>query len=422
MCKESIKYCKWGRTIKIRIIYFYFLLIVVLLITSSCRNISESEYRVNKNIYASEEYLNLLSKFPKDKQGNSLEPVLEPKGPSDQPMTYGLVLSSESLHYKAKQNNESSERVKNAVKWIVENSDLNEDGNLGWGLPQAWDAFSDGTTNPENHPYTITTAIVLEGLLDAISIEDFWSEAEEREIKQLISDVILYWLNNVYISDGKIGFLGYSEEPTDMINTPNVSGMFLSSIVRALEEHDDIFIDSEETFVVEKAHEITNMLVKTVKLENDVPYWDYYYDIIDTNNKSRGNDLVHHVYILWGLEEYRKHFDEIEIPFDFDASLKSLDSFWKDEKIQHFPQNNVQSIPNQNPANLWGVGMMVAFYAKYDEKDMANKAIEVISRDYGPIPELKMRPEYFSSDDNNFYERYAAHVLFGLSYRDFYQD
>lgn len=413
-----------GTMKKNRYIIIFFTLTAIISIIFFCLKTFQSNTESNKPILASHEYISLLSKFPKEKQGNSLEPVLKPEGPSEQPMTYGLVLSSESLHYRAIPNEESYERIKNAVRWIIDNSDLNKDGNPGWGLPQTFDAFADGSINAENHPYTITTAIVLEGLLDALLIESFWSEVEEKEIKDLISDVILYWLNNVYIGDENIGYFGYSEEPTDMVYTPNVSGMFLSSMVRALKEHEDIFEDSEKIFVTKRTHAIANQLVNTVILENDLPYWIYAI-YPDRYEQPVLNDLVHHVYIIWGLEEYRKHFDEVKIPFDLEASLESLDSFWRDGKIYSYPQNRTytgkQSHFNDRPSNLWGVGMMVAFYAKYGQSEMANKVIEIINQEYGPIPDLRMWPKNFSSDEK-FYARYAAHVLLGLSYRDFYKN
>lgn len=405
----------------------FILLVLIILILAIFYNINKNINADSKiSLAASKEYISLLSKFPKEKQGNSLEPALKPEGPSEQPMTYGLVLSSESLHYKAAPNKESSERIKNATRWIIDNSDLNKDGNPGWGLPQSWDAFADGTINSENHPYTITTAIVLQGLLDALSIEDFWTEVEEKEIKDLIADVILYWLKNVYIGDENIGYLGYSQEPTDMVYTPNVSGMFLSSMVRALTDCEDIFNYTEKQFVTQHAHAIANKLVKTAKLENGMPYWDcVYYPTKVGNGNTRPNDLVHHIYILWGIEEYRAHFDKINIPFNLNQSIASVDSFWRENKIYSYPQNVVlagnQEHLKDRPANLWGVGMMLAFYAKYGEVEKANSTLKAIDKFYGPLPKLTMWPLDFSKNDN-FYERYAAHVLFGLSYKEFYKN
>jgi hypothetical protein len=39
-------------------------------------------------------------------------------------------------------------------------SDTNADGKWGWGLAKVWDAFSDGSTNPDHTVYTVTTAYV----------------------------------------------------------------------------------------------------------------------------------------------------------------------------------------------------------------------------------------------------------------------
>lgn len=381
----------------------------------------QNVYKIVKPISADKEYIDLLNKFPIEKQGYSLERGMKEK--TEQPMTYALVLSSESLRYKAVKNEESEKRIRNAAKWIIENSDLNKDGNPGWGLPQPFDAFADGTTNPENHPYTITTAIVIESLLDALSIKDFWTEAEKKQIKDLISDVTLYWLKNIYVGGENMGCLGYSQEITDMYYyTPNVSGMFLSGLVRILTEHNEIFDETQKTFVTQRTHSIAKKLTSTVILNDGIPYWHYVVNP-DKANSPRPNDPVHHIYILWGIEEYRDHFNEIAIPFSRNDSIASVDSFLRGCKIYHFPQNQIYTGAdeqfNERPANLWGVGMVLAFYAKYDGYKKTNNISKIIDNNYGPIPDLTMWSMDFSKDDE-FYERYAAHVLFGLAHKDFY--
>ena len=42
---------------------------------------------------ASKEYISLLSKFPKEKQGYSLEPSSKPEGPSGQPNLWISIIS-----------------------------------------------------------------------------------------------------------------------------------------------------------------------------------------------------------------------------------------------------------------------------------------------------------------------------------------
>ena len=204
------------------------------------------------------------------------------------------------------------------------------------------------------------------------------------------------------------------EEPPDMIYTPNVSGMFLSDIVRALTDHDDIFNYAERQFVLQRTHAIANKLVKTVKLENGRPYWNYADYPARYGNSANPNDLVHHVYIIWGVEEYRSNYDTIHIPFNLSQSIASVDSFWRGKKIYNYPQNIVfvdnKEHLNNIPANLWGVGMMLAFYAKYEEAKKAHSTLKAIDKYYGPIPNLTMWPLDFSKNDK-FYERYSSRTL-----------
>jgi hypothetical protein len=99
------------------------------------------------------DYLQLLAQFPEANQGRGLDNFLHVT--DDQPMTYGLVLSAESFRYKKEPSKEGLRRIENAAHWLLQNSDLHHDGQPGWGLPQPWDAYADGSTNGPNQPYTI---------------------------------------------------------------------------------------------------------------------------------------------------------------------------------------------------------------------------------------------------------------------------
>ncbi|HEX9038911.1 MAG TPA: hypothetical protein VF808_18155 [Ktedonobacterales bacterium] len=54
--------------------------------------------------------------------------------------------------------------------YLVQHKDDNGDGLTGWGLPGAWDAFQDGTTNPANTVYAFQTGLVSDSLLDAYMV------------------------------------------------------------------------------------------------------------------------------------------------------------------------------------------------------------------------------------------------------------
>ena len=142
-------------------------------------------------------YDSLLSKFPKEHQGFGLDAAQKP-GLTEQPMTYALVLSSEAIHYRNDPNAESKLRIQKALDWLITNQDLNHDGIPGWGLPLPWDAFSDGTINGPNHPYTITTSMVLNGFLDVLDAPNVITNEQRYVIKELIGKVMVHWCNHLW--------------------------------------------------------------------------------------------------------------------------------------------------------------------------------------------------------------------------------
>ena len=140
-------------------------------------------------------------------------------------MTYGFVLSAEARHFRFDRNAESGRRVRKAVRWLIDNRDLNGDGKPGWGLPQAWPAWGQ-RTNPHNQPYTITTAIVLQGMLDALAIRDLWSAAKRDEMLDFMVQVAQRWCRELWTEGYGGGYFWYSPSPADDIfgvNAPRCS-------------------------------------------------------------------------------------------------------------------------------------------------------------------------------------------------------
>jgi len=361
------------------------------------------------------EYKRLISKFPLNKQGTGIEPGMPDYFTDDQPMTYGLILSAESRRALVDNTINSKVRILNAARWLITNSDADRDRKPGWGLPQAWDAFQDGSVNPENHPYTITTAIVMMGLLDALSLDEFFSPAEKKAILDVLKSVGLRWVNEVWVEDLKTGYgyFAYSPSPEDFFDLPNSSGMFLGSLSRLISEHRSIFNESEQKKIQEKIDKAAKEVISKGKYENGIPSWNY----ITVPNKLsivKKNDLVHHSYVIYGIEMYRESGGIIEIPWTQEEAIKSFEVFWRDNRLFDFPQNTGQSIVNDTPARLWAIGMMMAVYGQLEDYDKAIDSLNYIKKNYGVFPDVTFWPSNYS-DDKKFYPRLAAHVLFGMS-------
>ena len=364
---------------------------------------------------ASQDYLLLLAKFPEDHQGEGLD--LSFGTFKEQPMTYGLVLTSEALRFRASPTEEGRRRVRKAVRWLLDNSDLDHDGKPGWGYPDAWDAFADGSVNPANHPYTITTAIGLSGLLDALSLPNFWTLAEREEIRVALTGVSLRWCREVWQETASGGYFWYSPVPVDNIFVTNVSATLLGDLSRVLTEQRDALSVSEANLVQDRVRAAARMVVSTAQPRMGNPFWLYH-----ERDPISPNDLVHHIYTLWGMELYRSSGVGEGVPWTTQQAIASVDAFWRDGIVHDFPQDvtyvGSQAPYQDQPAFLSGTGSMLAFYVRWSDVPRTTRCFNYLVSAHGPLPDLHIWPLSFSND-TNFYPRVVVAALWGIALRDF---
>ena len=371
----------------------------------------------------SNEYIELLQKFPVDNQGGGYDP-LDTGVESHHATAYAQILSSESFHYKNFPNMESSQRIRKAVKWLLDNADLDKDGKAGWGFPFAWDAFGDGSVNPVNQPYTIDTALVAIGLLDTLAVEGFWSPEEKLQIINSLRDVFTRWCNEAYTqTDDNHGYYRYSTNQADDYNVVNVSSMFAGGLQRFLAEYGYMLNPHEIALYSNCADSVAKSIIEEAFFKYDGPFWNY---IESPLISARTNDLVHHVYILFGMDMYRIYGGKEQLSWTTDQSMNSLDLFFSNSKLFNFPQDASFANPHidmSEPANLWGIGMLMAYYAKSGRIGKYEQCLIIIKTDYGQYPNVTIFPSnqgYYHTKDTTFYPRFAAHVLYGLAVKDFY--
>ena len=362
---------------------------------------------------ASQEYLTLLAKYPEDRQGEGLDSSFGTV--AERPATYAVVLSSEVLHFRASPNEEGRRRIHKAVRWLLDNIDLDKDGKPGWGLADAWDAFSDGTVNPAHHPYTITTALVLWGLLDGVSLPGFWTEAEREEIRRAIVSTSLRWCHEVWEETASGGYFWYSPTVFDSEFVPNVSAALLGGLSRLVVEQRGALTQAEYEFIQARVLAAAEAIVESAQFRDGAPFW--YYSAGDPNDP---NDLGHHIIILWSMELYRGTGNPV--PWTNSQAIESLDRFWRSGSVYDYPQD-VTYVGNQasfqdRPGVLPAVGALVGYYARWADAARTSTSFDYLQRVHGPWPDLRLWPATFSSD-TNFYSGSAVWALWGVALRDF---
>lgn len=70
------------------------------------------------------------------------------------------------------------------------------------------------------------------------------------------------------------------------------------------------------------------------------------------------------------------------VPWLTCQAVDSLDRFWEKGNLYEFPQDVTfegnQVALKDRPARLWGVGMALALYARYDEEEKAKQIMTII--------------------------------------------
>jgi hypothetical protein len=322
------------------------------------------------------------------------------------------VLSAEALHYHFDGNDESARRVRKAVHWLLDNRDLDGDGKPGWGLPQAWRAWGH-EPNPHHQPYTITTGIVMNGLLDALAVRGFWSGAERDEMVALCVQVANRWCKELWSAGYGGGYFWYSPSKLDDIFGVNAPSMFLGSLTRLLRDYGDHFSEADRQLAEERCDALAHAIVNTVQLHDGMPFW-LYAPLPNKLNHARFEDVMHHMYTLWGIEGYRDAGGKVALPWTRLQALQSLDHFWKDGGVTENDQNPADKrTADPRAARLCGAGMLLLGYAAWGNPQRGAEVVEWCSKQCGPWPQLRHSP---AGKSDTVYPRDCSHVLVGLAY------
>jgi hypothetical protein len=277
-------------------------------------------------------------------------------------LTYALVLSAAVVAGDV-------QTIEMTSEWLAAERAMSG----GWGSPWAWDPFADGSTNPPDTPYAITTALAVDALLDAGRFAPDDAAA------------LVYWARSAW-SDG---YYWYSVRRQDAIYTPNVSAMLAGVTARALVERPDLFTPADRELLWSRVDS------SFARLARDAMGWDY------SERQAIPNDLSHHVYILWGGERFR---DAGGVPgWSRAEALATLDRFWDGGELAPYPTDVAWSDEMGRRADSqWmvsGAGIALAFVLNWggDDRERWHRATLSVAARIPAAP------------------RFAAHAVLGLA-------
>lgn len=290
------------------------------------------------------------------------------------PMAHALIISSESNRYLYTHNRTALEQVIQNTDWLVENKDINKNGIVGWGLPFAWDAFGDGSKNPSHTEYIITTALSVQGLLDAIDTIDksniitkFIYRNKRNLYLKVAQAAIDSFIENKFYTENPEGtiFFWCSSQKSDAKFVTNCHSMFIGVFQRistySIEEKKKIYQDLADKGV--------KYLLKAKKEKNSGWYWIYYPE----SKNPREDDGVHAAYTADGLLMYKKCNGRLSPEIDEQKILNGLKLYIKDDKVLE-----MFSRPERVPRS-WDLGYFLYVVSAYYPQE--NKLQEIIFQD-----------------------------------------
>lgn len=249
------------------------------------------------------------------------------------------------------------------TQYLIDHSDDNNDGEIGWGLGYSWKAFDN--INPEGHVYAIETINVIDAYLEALNSKVLSSELSEK-VKSQLHDVVILW-NNKYWSesgnDNEKYFYWYSISKNDAIGCINIDAKMIGTQAKLLKQYENLFDKDEKKYIYNHIDKTYIKVMEKRYLLDGVYIWNYL-----EKNDSNVNDAIHHGFILEGISDYKKY--------------RLGDEKWNDKNYtlyinQCVKDNMIYSTPQYTSNRCFNTGAIRWIENRDKQKDILFKSFDI---------------------------------------------
>jgi len=247
----------------------------------------------------------------------------------DVPKAYAMVLLAEIERHPPGAPGDALALARTAGRWLIDNADSDGDGVAGWGLPVAWDAYDDGTTNPPHTEYTISTALVLDALLSWLERD---ADAPRERIVALVQAAIAPYLEAHTASPS--GMAPYSLAEADRrYDTFNPAAYLAGQMQRASLSLTDPTLRRRYAAAADAT---MRALLQHRRLVPGSGHWYWNYSV----QQDLPNDLPHAGYTMAGIRAYMENGGRLAEAFDWHAVRSHLRDFRADDgTVRAFPRH-----------------------------------------------------------------------------------
>jgi len=319
--------------------------------------------------------------------------------PADVPKSYALVLLGAIEEAKQKNLKTVNSLGEKAGQWLIDNADANNDGVIGWGVPIAWDAYGDGSVNPENTEYSISTAIVVDALLGWAMYVD---EQKKSEILVLVESALKPYLSETMRTP--VGLLPYSLLIQDRKYDTFNSAVYLAGQMQRFAQ---ITPSEELKESLQSAADSTMLaLIRNKKIAEKSGSWYWNYSIQEENP----NDLPHAGYIVEGVLTYIDNQGRQASNLDREMTFQHLmDFFGPDGKVRGWPAFRPDITTG---ARLYDLSIASQLMCRYKNNDAGNFFLGDVERYEAPNGGFLKYP--YGTDNNRQVAEYESYLYRAL--------
>lgn len=254
--------------------------------------------------------------------------------------------------------------IREILNWLLDNCIVDTNGNMGWGVSVSWDAYGDGTINPVNTVYTISSSMVLESLIDYLESGNLYRRDEVRKILDEVFDV---FTRPEFITSE--GLIAYSLNKNDIkYNTFNSAAHMMGQMQR----YSQYAKNSLKIKLKLTADSVAKSLSKHKNEDTEQIYWNY------SIGENVPNDLSHFLFILNGVYNYIKYEGTYAHIFNFDKIKNHLNSFNKDRDWFFYPQ----FFKEKTKARLEGLAFLISSLVNIYKTNHAYDVISYVFNNY----------------------------------------
>ena len=325
---------------------------------------------------------------------------------------YAMVLKAELNRRRTGALPNLSSLVDSSGIWLLDNSDADSDGIVGWGVPLEWDAFGDGSVNPADTEYTISTAISADALLDWMDQD---GSAPRKRIIAVVTASFEPYLKEENLSPS--GLFPYSLEEQDRTYDVFNPAAYLAGQMQRLSK---LVVDQELSERLSRFADRTVEALLNYRKTDPSGNWYWAYSVQEDRIP---NDLAHAVYVMYGLAQYIRYGGRLSKSIRMERVVGHLAEFISGhgDYVYGWPEFRKDIT---TPARSYGVGMALFFSSSYPGMQKQSmglaKAVELYELPdgrYAKYPERKDDWLFFGKqNDRTVIQEYQAYILLGLSF------